>query len=124
MLSQFAPLAVKFSELRSKIPDLVVVNSDVFLLVSRSSSNVSTIRARPQVRSGNRFPFHAVEVVLEAVKRSLTENVVQPLFHVLTEVLDVQRRVATVDEEALRNGWREQRFNRTNGLQPMFTCKP
>ena len=125
MLPEATSLVVKFAELRRKISDLLVVNSDVilprFTLFKQRFQRFALVR---RCESGNRFPFHAVEVVLEPVKRSLTENVVQPLLHVLTEVLDVQRpELLTIDEEALRNGWREQRFNpRTNGLQPLFTC--
>ena len=66
-------------------------------------------------------------MVLQPVKCALTKDIVQPLLHVLAEMLDVQRpKLFTVDEEALRDGWREQRFNRrTNGLQTLFaSLKP
>ena len=75
LLPEAASLVVKFAELRRKIPDLLVVNSDVilprFTLFKQRFQRFALVR---RCESGNRFPFHAVEVVLEPVKRSLTER--------------------------------------------------
>ena len=80
-------------------------------------------RSSAGARVAYRFPLNAVEVVLESVKRSLTEDVVEPFLHVLAEMFDVQRpKLLTVDEESLRDGRWEQGFNpRTDGLQPLFS---